>query len=297
MNAGIGTLGINPDAFGVWTRDAPTNTTWDAFLDAAADIGYRAVELGPNGYLPSDPGRLAEELSARSLELTCGYLAVAFHDPTGREQMLAQLAKTARTTAGAGATFVLALAAAEPSQAGRVPPDPTRLQEIADGLVTCSRVAADQHGLRLVFHPHVGMAVETAEEVERLLDATEGQVALCLDVGQYAYTGGDPAAFLRSHGDHVAYLHLRDIDSAVRDRCVTDEVDFETAARRDVFCEPGTGTVDFASVARAALTVGFDGPVIVERSYLGRTPPEARAAAERSFATYTGLGFGRGGGI
>lgn len=289
----IGMLGINPDAFGVWLPDDPNNTSWEAFLDAASDIGYEAVELGPNGYMPRDPNRLASELGERSLTLTCGYLPVAFHDPASRDGMLEQLGKTADATAGAGAEYVLALARPELNAGQRVAPNNNRLQEVADGLVALSRAAADRHGLHLVFHPHVGMAIESADETERLLDATDGQVSLCLDVGQFAFAGGDPAAFLRSHGDHVSYLHLRDVDAAVRDRCVAEEADFEAAARLDVFCEPGSGSVDFEAVAAAAAEIGFDGPVIVERSYLDRTPEEARAAAERSFDAYRRFGFGQ----
>ncbi|MGI9623884.1 MAG: TIM barrel protein [Acidimicrobiales bacterium] len=292
--ARIGMLGINPDAFGVWHAKTPGITPWQDFLDGASQIGYEAVELGPAGYLPSDPGELAAALNARSLTLTCGYVAVAFHDPASRETMVEQLRQTAHTTAGAGAQFVLALARPELTQ-GRVAPDRAAIHQIAEGLTMLSRVALEDHGLRLVFHPHVGMAVETEEETLALLDATHGELALCFDVGQFAYTGGDPAAFIQTHGDRVAYVHLRDLDPVVRDACVAGEVDFENAARRDVFCEPGAGSVDFEGVANALISVGFDGPVIVERSYLDRTPDEARAAAERSFEVYSGLGFGKSG--
>ena len=289
----IGMLGINPDAFGVWLPDAPGNTPWQDFLDAASDIGYEAVELGPAGYMPSDPSQLAAALAERSLTLTCGYQAVVFHDPAARDGMFEQLRKIASTTAGAGAEYVLALARPELDAGRRVAPSNGRVQEIADGLVALSEAAEERHGLHLVFHPHVGMAIETADETELLLDATDGQVSLCFDVGQFAFTGGDPAAFIRMHADSVRYLHLRDVDGAVRDDCVSDEADFETAARRDVFCEPGSGVVDFEAVAAAAADVGFDGPVIVERSYLDRTPDEARASAARSFDTYRGFGFGQ----
>ena len=289
---GVGRLGINPDAYGVWQADAPGNTTWAAFLDTAAAAGYVAVELGPAGYLPSDPDELQTELAARGLELTCGYLPTAFDHQRAVDTMFHRLATLARLTAGA--EFVLALASASWGPDGRIPPDEAHWRAIDDGLVSLSRVAADEHGLRLVFHPHVGMAVETQAEVERLLHDVDGHVSLCFDVGQFAFTGGDPAAFIRGHGEHIGYLHLRDLDPEVRDRCVAETVDFETAARRDVFCEPGTGCVDFAAVADAARSVAFDGPVVVERSYLGRTPEEAHAAAGRAFATYRSFGFGAG---
>ncbi len=117
-------------------------------------------------------------------------------------------------------------------------------------------------------------------------------MALCFDVGQYAFTGGDPAAFIGSHGDQIAYVHLRDVDFAIRDACMADDLSFAAAARREVFCEPGTGGVDFSTVADALRSVGFDGPIIVERSYLDHTPAEAQRAAASAFETYTSFGFG-----
>lgn len=287
---GLGRLGINPDAYGVWKADALANTTWDAFLDTSAAAGFVAVELGPAGYLPRKPEELQRELAARDLELTCGYLPVAFDHLASRDAMFDQLGRVAGATEGA--EFVLALALAGWSAGTRIPNDDAHWQAIVEGLAALSSSAADDHGLRLVFHPHVGMAVETQAEVERLIDDTNGQVALCFDLGQFAYAGGDPAAFIRGHGDQIAYIHLRDIDLAIRDACVADGIMFEAAARRDVFCEPGTGDIDFPAVVDAARSVAFDGPIVVERSYLGRTPAQAQAAALRAFETYTSFGFG-----
>jgi len=288
--SGLGRLGINPDAYGVWKADASGNTTWDAFLDTSAAAGFVAVELGPARYLPSKPEELQRELAARDLELTCGYLPVAFDDPVSREAMFDQLGRVAGVTEGA--EFVLALALAGWGPDGRISNTDAQWQAMVEGLVALSRAAADDHGLRLVFHPHVGMAVETEAEVERLIEDSDGQVALCFDVGQFAYAGGDPAAFIRNYGEQVAYIHLRDVDFAISDACVADGVPFEVAARRDVFCEPGTGDVDFGAVVEAARSVAFDGPIIVERSYLGRTPAQAQAAALQAFETYASFGFG-----
>lgn len=288
--SGIGRLGINPDAFGVWRADDPANTPWAEFLDGASDAGYEMVELGPPGYLPADPAERAHELSSRGLTLSCGYLPVAFDDPTSVTTMDRRLDDLAAATPDAD--YVLALARADWGPTGRVAPDEAHWRALTTGLVRLSDAAEDRHGKRLVFHPHVGMAVETEAEIERLIDDTDGRVALCLDVGQHQYVGGDPARFLRDHADRVAYLHLRDVDPVLRDACVADGVDFATAAARDVFCEPGDGCVDLAAVAAAAAAARFDGPVIVERSYLGRTPQEAKAAAVRAAAHHRALGFG-----
>ena len=49
-------------------------------------------------------------------------------------------------------------------------------------------IAAD-HGLRQVVHPHVATLVETADELERFLDASD--VPICLDTGHVTLGGAD----------------------------------------------------------------------------------------------------------
>jgi inosose dehydratase len=55
-------LGSCPDSWGVWFADDPRQTPWQRFLDELAAAGYRWLELGPYGYLPTDPARLTDEL-------------------------------------------------------------------------------------------------------------------------------------------------------------------------------------------------------------------------------------------
>ena len=60
-------LGTCPDSWGVWFADDPLQTPWARFLDEVAEVGYEWLELGPFGYLPTDPARLTEELGRRGL--------------------------------------------------------------------------------------------------------------------------------------------------------------------------------------------------------------------------------------
>ena len=58
-------IGSAPDSWGVWFPDDPRQTSWERFLDEVAAAGYTRIELGPYGYLPTDPVRLKEELDKR----------------------------------------------------------------------------------------------------------------------------------------------------------------------------------------------------------------------------------------
>ena len=63
-------LGTAPDSWGVWFPEDPKQVPWSQFLDEAAAAGYTAVELGPFGYLPTNPEQLRDELGRRNLILT-----------------------------------------------------------------------------------------------------------------------------------------------------------------------------------------------------------------------------------
>ncbi|MCU1652418.1 MAG: 2-keto-myo-inositol dehydratase, partial [Pseudonocardia sp.] len=51
-------LGTAPDSWGVWFPDNPSQVPWQRFLDEAERAGYEWIELGPYGYLPTDPAQL-----------------------------------------------------------------------------------------------------------------------------------------------------------------------------------------------------------------------------------------------
>ena len=65
-------LGTAPDSWGIWFPDDPKQPHWSQVLDEVAETGFRTIELGPYGYLPTEPERLKDELGKRGLTLTGG---------------------------------------------------------------------------------------------------------------------------------------------------------------------------------------------------------------------------------
>ncbi len=65
-------VGSAPDSWGVWFPDDPQQTPYTRFLDEVAASGYEWIELGPFGYLPTDPKQLSDELNARGLQALGG---------------------------------------------------------------------------------------------------------------------------------------------------------------------------------------------------------------------------------
>ena len=59
-----------------------------------------------------------------------------------------------------------------------------------------------EYGMRMAFHHHMGTVVETADEIDRLMEETRESVGLLLDTGHLTFAGGDPvdsAALRRPH--------------------------------------------------------------------------------------------------
>ena len=86
-------VGSAPDSWGVWFADDPKQMPWRRFLDEIAGAGYKRLELGPYGYLPTDPAVLNTELEDRGLKVTAGMVIGVLEDPAAwpglETQMLA----------------------------------------------------------------------------------------------------------------------------------------------------------------------------------------------------------------
>ena len=65
-------IGNAPCSWGVEFADDPRNPAWQSVLDDCRKAGYTGIELGPVGFLPEDPAKLADALAARELTLIGG---------------------------------------------------------------------------------------------------------------------------------------------------------------------------------------------------------------------------------
>jgi len=59
---------------------------------------YEWLELGPYGYLPTDPGQLADEVGKRGLRVSGGTVFGALHRPQEWDEMLATTRQVAELT-------------------------------------------------------------------------------------------------------------------------------------------------------------------------------------------------------
>jgi len=291
-------LGTAPDSWGVWFPSHPNQVPWNQFLDEAAAAGYKWIELGPYGYLPTDPAQLREELAGRDLRLSGGTVITGLQrGQEGLRQALDDCRASARLVAALGARHLVVIPEPYRAEDGTLTWSrdltPDEWADFMRGLSTLSRSIAEEFDVRCRFHPHADTHVATGEAVERLLhDTPEETVSLCLDTGHVAYCGGDNAKLVQSYPSRIGYVHLKAVDPAVRRRVQEEDLPFAKAVALGVMVEPPHGEPAMPGLLSQLEGLGVDLFTIVEQDMFPCRPdaPLPIAMRTRRFLGSCGLG-------
>lgn len=294
-------LGSCPDSWGVWFADDPRQTPWQRFLDELAGAGYEWLELGPYGYLPTDPSRLQDELAARELRVAGGTMHgfSGLHKPDELDAIVAQTRRVAELTAALGAehlVFVPVPGYRDDTTGAYL--EPAELDEEAWRTLIRStnelgKICAGDYGLRLQFHPHADSHVETQAQTERFLDETDPDaVSLCLDTGHLAYRRADSVALIRTYPDRIGYVHIKQMDPAIVERAEREDLAFGQAVALGASCEPPAGLPDVPSVVQALSELDAEVFVVVEQDMYPVEFDVPGPIAKRTNAYLRGVGVG-----
>jgi inosose dehydratase len=246
---------------------------YEEVLDEIVKAGYTGTELGPYGFLPTDPKQLKSELAKRNLPLLGAFTPLPLAHAAQHDAALQSALEVGRLLSQAGAPFLVLADEMSPARmavAGGVDErrDGMNAQQWDGAARLLDRVtlAGREFGLTSVFHHHCGTYIETPAEVERLLAATDPQMlGLCLDTGHYLYGGGDPVGCARTHGKRVRHLHLKDVKPPVLEQVRREKIPYLDAVRMGVFCELGQGGVNLTGVIHELTAAGFDGWAVFEQ--------------------------------
>ncbi|MFM8240751.1 MAG: sugar phosphate isomerase/epimerase family protein [Actinomycetota bacterium] len=279
-------IGNAPVSFGIFGTTTGSAAPAD-MLRALADASYDGSELGPPGLFgtPEATARVFAETGLRAIGAYVP-LHLALDDDTF-EADIARMAITCDELQATGAT--LAILADEGSAELLVNPARTTRElalddarwELARRRLERAVDLARSNGLAASFHPHISTYVESAWEVERLLDTTE--VTLTLDIGHMALAGADPVACARDWATRIDHIHIKDVRMEALARAkATGRTDFDEWWSG--VCVPlGTGDVDIDGVLRQLSRNSYDGWLVVEQD---RAPTSAEqlpeVAAEQS---------------
>ncbi len=150
-------------------------------------------------------------------------------------------------------------------------------------------------GLRLVYHHHMGTAIQSGEALDRLLESVL-PLDLLFDPGHLAFAGVDPLEVLRKHGPRVAHVHLKNVRPAVVAQARRERWSFCRAVSEGVFTIPGVGTpgdgsVDFPEIFARLAALDYRGWLVVEAEEdPAKAEPFAKARAARAYVrTHAGI--------
>ena len=231
-------------------------------LDEMAETGYAGTELGDWGFMPTNPEQLKAALQQRELELLGAFVPVPLAREEAHEAGLDLALKTAGLMHDAGYASAFIVLADENgaveerrNNAGRITSamglSTKQWHTFAAGADRVARAVKETYGMRTVFHHHCAGYVETPQEVAKLMELTDPELlGLCLDMGHYAFGGGDPPDALETYFPRVWHVHFKDFDPRVGREAREKNYDYFTSVEKGVFCELGDGNVDFPSIVK-----------------------------------------------
>jgi inosose dehydratase len=156
-----------------------------------------------------------------------------------------------------------------------------------------ARIARQDYGLKLVFHPHAQTHIEYEDQIERFLAATDPDlVSIVLDTGHHSYCGGDVVSFMRKHHARIPYLHLKSVDRALRARVAAENIPFAKAVGMGMFVEPSKGVVDFIAFRDLLAEIDYQGFGIVEQDMFPAPFDKPLPIAKRTRAYLRQIGMG-----
>ncbi|HKS47989.1 MAG TPA: TIM barrel protein [Amycolatopsis sp.] len=290
-------LGSAPDSWGVWFPEDDRQVPFTRFLDELVTAGYRWLELGPYGYLPTDPEQLAEEVGSRGLQVSGGTTFGALHRPHEWDGMVAHTRRVAELTAAAGAHHLVFIPpmyrderTGEFTESPELTPEQwASLGKRADEL---GKILLEEYDVRLCLHPHADSHIQTQAEIERYLNESDSRYAnLCLDTGHVAYGRGDAIDLVRRYAERIGYVHIKQMDPEIIEQVYAENLAFGEAVKRGVCVEPPAGVPNPATVVAALSELDAEIFVIVEQDLYPCAPevPLPIAVRTREYLGSIGL--------
>ena len=296
-------LGTAPDSWGVWFPHDPHQVTWEQYLDEIAAVGYVYTELGPPGFMPQDPEQLKDELAKRSLTVCGGTVFAGLHKGAAAlEEAVAAFSREAKLLAAVGAEYLVHLPeqytdmhTGAATEAGGIDQDidPDQWKNLVTGTDQLAKRIFEEHGVKLVFHPHVDTHVDTQPRIERFLSDTDTElVNLCLDTGHVAYCEGDNIEIIERFPERITYVHLKQVDPRVRARALAEQMPLSDAVQLGVMCEPPYGEPDMPSFLDALGGLDRDIFAVIEQDLYPVEPHIPMPIGARTAGYFVGCGLG-----
>ncbi len=268
-------LGIAPCSWGIEDITNKNNPSWQRVMDEASQTGFNGIELGPYGFFPTEPSHLKGILASKKLALTAGTLYDNLSESADTDYLLNKsrniCSLLAQVQEERGFLVIIDavkddrnFTAGHPKLAKRL--NVSAWKSLIDNITKISTIAKEEFGIRAVVHPHAGGYIEYQDETERVVnDIEDSLLGLCLDTGHLYYAGDDPSESLIHFQSRLDYVHFKDIDRAVYEKALSENLGFFDACKKQVMCSIGKGCLDYGAIFQVLDTIGYQNWVTVEQ--------------------------------
>jgi inosose dehydratase len=242
----------------------------DRVLKEMREVGLVATELGPEGFLPSEPVAMASVLADHGLQAVGGFTPLLLHLP-GHDPVPEVDRILDGYVASGAQVLVLSAVTGDAGYDTRPQLDEARWKRLLSNLDRVAKRAADR-GVRAVLHPHVGTMIETGDEVQQVLSGSS--ISLCLDTGHLLIGGTDPAELARQAPERIAHLHLKDVDSTVAAKVQSGQLTYSDAVKQGMYRPLGQGDIDVSAIVGYVRAHGYSGWYTLEQDTILTEKPK-----------------------
>ena len=282
------TIGTAPDSWGVWFPNDPEQVPSEVFLREVAEAGYQWIELGPYGYLPTDPPKLSEQLDEYGMGVLAGTVFEHLHRPDSWDAVWTQVTDVAALTQALGGKHIVVLPevwrhhkTGEPVESRELSAE--QWKQKTEGLNELGRRILDEYGLHVQFHSHADSHIGYQPDIERLLESTDPEwVNLCFDTGHIAYYGGDCLELIDKYPDRIGYLHLKQVNPQIVEQVLDKDLSFPEAVRMGAMIEPPLGVPEMGPLLDAVAELDRDLFGIIEHDLYPCAPDLPLPIAQRT---------------
>lgn len=262
-------LGIAPIA---WTNDDMPElggeNTFEQCVSEMALAGFSGCEVGCK--YPSDAAVLKKALELRGIRI-CNRWFSSFLISKPYAETEAEFIKALAFLKEMGAKVIGLSEQSYSTQGQNVPIFENRhsmtapeWDALCSGLNKLGKIAKDM-GMKLTFHHHMGTVVQTADEIDRMMENTDPDLFYLLyDSGHLAYCGEDYPAVLKRYAKRIAHVHLKDVRAEVVKKVKENKMSFLDGVRAGAFTVPGDGVIDFTPIFQVLADSGYEGWMVVE---------------------------------
>lgn len=263
-------LGIAPIA---WTNDDMPDlgkeNTFEQCISEMALAGFTGCEVG-NKYPRDDIPALKKALKLRNMQICnawfSSFLTTKPYEEVEKEfiEHITFLKEMGAKVVGISEQGHSIQGTDKPIFEAKYVMNDEEWDKLCTGVNKLGKVAKDM-GITLTFHHHMGTVVQTAAEIDRLMENTDPEYFnLLFDSGHLAYCGEDYMYILKKYINRIKHVHLKDIRPEMVKKVKDEHLSFLQGVRLGTFTVPGDGAIDFQPIFDVLSENDYEGYVLVE---------------------------------